>query len=76
MAAVARVLPRLEYAYLAANLGQVDTIVGPPSTTSHVECTEEERKAAGIPEGLIRYAAGIEDIQDLLADMEQALSIL
>jgi cystathionine gamma-synthase len=74
--AVARVLPRLRYAYLAANLGQVDTVVGPPSVTSHVECTEEERRAAGIPEGLIRYSAGIEDADDLVADMKQALSIL
>jgi cystathionine gamma-synthase len=74
--AVARVLPRLRYAYMAANLGQVDTVVGPPSVTSHVECTEEERRAAGIPEGLIRYSAGIEDIEDLTADMKQALSIL
>lgn len=74
--AVARVLPRLRYAYMAANLGQVDTVVGPPSLTSHVECTEEERRAAGIPEGLIRYAAGIEDTEDLIADMNQALSIL
>jgi cystathionine gamma-synthase len=74
--AVARVLPRLKYAYMAANLGQVDTVVGPPSLTSHVECTEEERRAAGIPEGLIRYAVGIEDIDDLIADMDEALSIL
>ncbi len=74
--AVARVLPRLKYAYMAANLGQVDTVVGPPSVTSHVECTEEERRAAGIPEGLIRYSVGIEDIEDLVADMDQALSVL
>jgi cystathionine gamma-synthase len=74
--AVARVLPRLKYAYMAANLGQVDTVVGPPALTSHVECTEEERRAAGIPEGLIRYAVGIEDSEDLIADMDQALSIL
>lgn len=74
--AVFRVLPRLRFARMAANLGQVDTIVGPPSTTSHVECTEEERAAAGIPEGLIRYSVGIEDIQDLMDDMDQALSIL
>ena len=74
--AVARVLPNLKYAYMAANLGQVDTVVGPPSLTSHVECTEEERRSAGIPEGLIRYAAGIEDTEDLIADMDQALSIL
>lgn len=73
--AVARVLPRLRLAYLAANLGQVDTVVGPPSTTSHVECSEEERRAAGIPEGLVRYSAGIEDPADLLADLEQALSL-
>jgi cystathionine gamma-synthase len=72
--AVADILPRLRYAYLAANLGQVDTVVGPPSTTSHVECTEEERRAAGIPEGLIRYSAGIEDTEDLVADLNQALA--
>jgi cystathionine gamma-synthase len=74
--AVARVLPRLKYAYMAANLGQVDTVVGPPSVTSHVECTEEERRAAGIPEGLIRYSVGIEDIEDLVTDMDKALSVL
>jgi len=74
--AVARVLPRLKYAYMAANLGQVDTVVGPPSVTSHVECTEEERRAAGIPEGLIRYSVGIEDIEDLVTDMDNALSVL
>ena len=73
--AVAKILPRLKYAYMAANLGQVDTVVGPPSTTSHVECTEEERRAAGIPEGLIRYSAGIEDTEDLIADLDQALAL-
>ena len=72
--AVNEMLPRLEYAYLAANLGQVETIVGPPSTTSHVELTDEERAEAGIPEGLVRYAVGIEDLDDLLADLEHALA--
>lgn len=76
LAAVGKVLPHLRYAYMAANLGQVHTVVGPPATTSHVECTEEERRAAGIPEGLIRYSAGIEDSADLIADMEQALQAL
>jgi cystathionine gamma-synthase len=71
--AVKRFLPRLKFAYMAANLGQVETIVGPPSTTSHVELTAEERKAAGVPEGLIRYAVGIEDVDDLKADIEDAL---
>jgi cystathionine gamma-synthase len=68
-----RVLDRLEYAYLAANLGQVETVAGPPALTSHVELTAEERAAAGVPEGLIRYSAGIEDLDDLLADLAQAL---
>lgn len=71
--AVRTLLPRLEHAYLAANLGQVETIVGPPATTSHVELTEAERAEAGIPEGLVRYSAGIEDLDDLLADLAQAL---
>ena len=74
--AVTRFLPKLNYAYLAANLGQIETIVGPPSTTSHVECTEEERAAAGVPEGLIRYSVGIEDIDDLRTDLQQALNRL
>ena len=69
-------LPKLHYAHMAANLGCVETVVGPPVTTSHVECSAEERAAAGIPEGLVRYSTGIEDIEDLLADLEQALSHL
>jgi cystathionine gamma-synthase len=72
--AVTRFLPRLRYAIMAANLGQVETIVGPPATTSHVELTADERAAAGVPEGLIRYAVGIEDVDDLQADLEQALT--
>lgn len=67
-------LPRLKYAYMAANLGQVATVVGPPSATSHVECTAEERAEAGIPEGLVRYAVGIEDVEDLKVDLSQALA--
>jgi cystathionine gamma-synthase len=69
-------LPKLKYAHMAANLGCVETVVGPPVTTSHVECSAEERAAAGIPEGLVRYSAGIEDIEDLITDMEQALAYL
>jgi cystathionine gamma-synthase len=40
--AVSKFLPRLQFAYMAANLGQVETIAGPPSTTSHVELSAEE----------------------------------
>lgn len=73
LAAVRNFLPRLRYAHAAANLGAVETIVGPPATTSHVECTAEERATMGIPESLIRYSTGIEDVEDLIADLDQAL---
>jgi len=69
-------LPKLQYAHMAANLGCVETVVGPPVTTSHVECSAAERAAAGIPEGMVRYSTGIEDVEDLLADLKQALSYL
>lgn len=69
-----RCLSRLKLVRRAANLGSVETIAGPPATTSHVECTAEERAAMGIPESLIRYSTGIEDVDDLKADLDQALS--
>jgi cystathionine gamma-synthase len=70
---VKRVLPKLRFARRAANLGSVETVVGPPATTSHVECSAEERKSMGIPEGLVRYSVGIEDVEELIADLSQAL---
>jgi cystathionine gamma-synthase len=66
-------LPRLRYAHRAANLGAVETVVGPPATTSHVECTPDQRAAMGIPEALVRYSVGIEDPDDLITDLRQAL---
>jgi cystathionine gamma-synthase len=70
---VRTLLPHLRYAHAAANLGAVETVVGPPATTSHVEVSKEQRAAMGIPEGLIRYSVGIEDSEDLIADLKQAL---
>ncbi len=71
--AVRAFLPKLKYAHLAANLGPVETVAGPPRTTSHVEVSPEQRAAMGIPESLIRYSVGIEDVEDLIADLDQAL---
>ncbi len=70
---VVRVLEALRYAHKAASLGSVGTLAGPPKVTSHVELTEAERAAAGIPEGMIRYSVGIENAEDLIADLDQAL---
>ncbi len=67
-------LPKLQYVNRAANLGAVETTVGPARTTSHVECTPEERAAMGIPEGLIRVSCGIEETEDIIADFEQAFN--
>ena len=69
-------LPCLKLAHRAANLGAVETVAGPPATTSHVECSAEERAAMGIPEALIRYSVGIEDTEDLIADLQQALDAI
>ena len=66
-------LPLLRIVRKAANLGQVNSIAGPPATTSHVECTAEERAAAGIPETLVRLSVGIEDVDDLIDDLQYAL---
>ena len=74
--AIKKFLPKLEYAHMAANLGCVETVVGPPFTTSHVECSAEERMAAGIPEGLVRYSTGVEDVEDLIADLDQAFKLI
>ncbi len=74
--AVKTFLPALRLAHRAANLGSVETTVGVPSTTSHVECSAEERLRLGIPEGLVRYSAGIEKVDDLLVDLEQALDLI
>jgi cystathionine gamma-synthase len=71
---VRQFIPRLQYAHAAANLGAVETVVAPPRTSSHVESSRAEREAMGIPESLIRYSVGIEDTEDLIADLEQALA--
>ena len=69
-------ITKLTFAHAAAHLGSVDTIVGPPKTTSHVENTMEERSALGIPENMIRCSVGIENIDDIKRDFLQALESL
>jgi len=68
-----RFLNALRLAQRAASLGSVNTLAGPPRTTSHVECSAQERARLGIPESLVRYSCGIENFEDLRADVDQAL---
>ena len=73
---VKKFLPRLKLVHLAASLGSVNTLAGPPRTTSHVELSEEQRRLLGIPESLIRYSVGIENVEDLINDLDNALTSL
>ena len=69
-------ISNLKFAHAAAHLGSLDTIVGPPKTTSHVETTSQERIELGIPENLIRCSVGIEHIDDIKNDFDRALRAL
>lgn len=69
-----RLLERLELAVPAPSLGGVETLVSQPSRTSHAGMSAAERAAAGIPPGAFRLSIGVEDPEDLIADLEQALA--
>jgi len=70
---VSTFLAKLTMVAMASTLGSTQTIVGLPETTSHVECTAEERDALGVPEGLIRVSLGIESFKEVKRDFYQAL---
>jgi O-succinylhomoserine sulfhydrylase len=61
---------------IATNLGDTKTIVTHPATTSHGRLTEEQRQAAGIGQGLIRMAVGLEHLEDVKADLARGLDTL
>ena len=69
----ARFQDSLELVSLAASLGECHTLVTHPASTTHRQCTPEECAAAGITEGFVRLSAGLEDPEDIIADLEQAL---
>ncbi len=58
---------------ITANLGDVKTTITHPATTTHGRLSEEERKQAGISEGLVRISVGLETIEDIIADLERGL---
>jgi len=63
----------LEVALVAPSLGGVETLVSQPRHTSHRGMTAEELAAQGIPDGFVRISVGVEDVEDLKADLAQAL---
>lgn len=60
-------------ATLAVSLGGVETLVEHPASMTHAGISPEDRRAAGFSDGLVRYSVGIEDVEDLIADLRQAL---
>jgi O-succinylhomoserine sulfhydrylase len=61
---------------ITANLGDTKTTVTHPATTTHGRLTDEERETAGIGEGLIRIAVGLEDVEDIKTDLARGLATL
>ncbi|KAA2242420.1 aminotransferase class I/II-fold pyridoxal phosphate-dependent enzyme [Chitinophaga agrisoli] len=68
-----RFLDALKMLTLTANLGDSRSIASHPSSTTHAKLTEEERLKSGITPGFIRISVGLENVQDILQDIEQAL---
>jgi methionine-gamma-lyase len=68
-----RCMNRIQHCALAPTLGDVDTLILHPASSSHLHVAKELREQNGITDGLIRISVGIEHIDDLIADFSQAL---
>lgn len=74
MADATRVLSSTKLFTLAESLGGVESLLGHPASMTHASIPREERLANGLADTLIRLSVGVEDVEDLIADLEQALS--
>ncbi len=72
-AAAKAFLDRLRLASLAESLGGVETLISHSASMTHASLSAEERRKLGITDGLVRISVGIEDVEDLIADLDQAL---
>jgi O-succinylhomoserine sulfhydrylase len=61
---------------IATNLGDTKTIISHSATTSHGRLSEEQRQAAGIGQGLVRLAVGLDHVDDIKADLSRGLSLI
>lgn len=66
-------LNKIKMCSLSANLGDTRTIVTHPASTTHSKLSEEERNEVGITAGLVRCSVGLENVEDIIADLKQAL---
>jgi methionine-gamma-lyase len=67
------VMDNVHLALLAVSLGGIETLIQHPASMTHSKLTKEMRESAGITDGLVRMAIGIENIEDIIADLEHAL---
>lgn len=74
LARARRILDHLNMISLSSNLGDTRSIATHPTSTTHSKLTEAERLAVGITPGLIRISTGLEHIEDIIADLDQAIS--
>jgi cystathionine gamma-lyase/cystathionine beta-lyase/cystathionine gamma-lyase/homocysteine desulfhydrase len=68
-------LARVRLCSLGESLGGVETLISHPASMTHASIPEEERDRLGVTPGLVRISVGLEDIEDLIADLEQALGV-
>jgi cystathionine gamma-lyase/cystathionine beta-lyase/cystathionine gamma-lyase/homocysteine desulfhydrase len=61
---------------LGESLGGVETLISHPATMTHAALGEKGRKGIGITDGMVRISVGIEDVDDIIADLEQALAAI
>lgn len=71
-----KMMNNVNLATLAVSLGDVDTLIQHPASMTHAPVPREERLAAGITDGLVRISIGIEDVEDIIADLDNSLSVL
>ena len=69
-----RLMDSVRLCTLAENLGSVETLVTHPATMTHADVERAERERVGISDGLVRLSVGLEDVEDLIADLDQALN--
>ncbi|MES1211291.1 MAG: PLP-dependent transferase, partial [Acidobacteriota bacterium] len=68
------VLDRVSVMSFAESLGGVETLISHPASMTHASVPAEQRAALGLTDGLVRLSVGIENVEDLLADLDQALA--
>jgi cystathionine beta-lyase/cystathionine gamma-synthase len=74
LANAARMLKRVRVCTLGESLGGVETLISHPATMTHAALGEKGRAAIGITDGMVRVSVGIEDVEDIVTDLDQALA--